>query len=73
MSGPEFLEQCRVLSPRCRLALMSGYAADRLPAPVGGHQAFPFIEKPFEPAALGRIVRELLDGDAPPADPGATA
>jgi PAS domain S-box-containing protein len=62
MSGPEFLQQCRGLCPETRLALMSGYAGNRLAEAAGDLERVPVLEKPFEPAELARIVRSILDG-----------
>ena len=60
MSGVERAEHLRTIHPSTNVLYMSGYTdhtiinCDHVPS-------IPFIQKPFQPAALSRKVREVLD------------
>jgi CheY-like chemotaxis protein len=60
LRGPDLAEQLRLLRPDLKVLFMSGYpghATDQfhLPSDV------PYIQKPFAPATLGRMIRKSLD------------
>jgi two-component system, cell cycle sensor histidine kinase and response regulator CckA len=71
VSGPVLVEQLLSKRPGMKVLFMSGYTADRIPDKVS-QEGFNFIQKPFSPAALAGIVRDVLDatgrhnGDASP-------
>jgi len=61
MDGPNLYKKLALVRPGLRALYVSGYASDAVvshgvPAADGG-----FLQKPFEPAALARKVREVLD------------
>ena len=62
MTGRELAEQLTAIRPATRVLYMSGYTEDevvRATVAVAGHA---FLQKPFDPEALARKVREVLDG-----------
>jgi signal transduction histidine kinase len=60
LTGPEALEAIRAMRPETRFILSSGYVgATRGPLPLGPQVRF--LEKPYDPEVLLRMVRELLD------------
>jgi signal transduction histidine kinase/ActR/RegA family two-component response regulator len=64
MSGPQALEQIRILHPTVRVLFMSGYTDEAiLHHGIVGSGA-PFLQKPFLPDALARKVREVLNAQA---------
>jgi two-component system cell cycle sensor histidine kinase/response regulator CckA len=64
MSGKQLSERLRALRTDLRVLYMSGYAEDII-APHGVLEAgAAFIEKPLTAQALGRKIREVLDGGA---------
>ncbi len=59
MSGTELAQHLRVIKPELKLLFMSGYTDD-----VGlgaGDQASAYLQKPFTPEVLAKVVRDLLD------------
>jgi len=65
MGGPELVRRLIKARPQTRVIFMSGYSEDAVVQPdifEGGHL---FIEKPFAPPALMRVLREALDGRPP--------
>jgi CheY-like chemotaxis protein len=60
-SGPELAERFIVVHPEARVLFVSGYADDALLTRVRGTSGA-FLAKPFTPDALGKKVREVLDG-----------
>jgi two-component system, cell cycle sensor histidine kinase and response regulator CckA len=64
MSGPDLALRARSVRPGLRVLLMSGYARDSLDrVTIGAETAF--LAKPFTPARLASVVRNVLDGLAP--------
>jgi FixJ family two-component response regulator len=65
MSGVELAGHARQVCPALRVLFMSGYADSALmrrgPIQGGAH----FIQKPFTTVALGRKVRDAIDGPSP--------
>jgi CheY-like chemotaxis protein len=61
LSGPEVLYQIRNIVPEAKVILSSGYSDG------AGDQMFPklkpsaFVSKPYRPADLARVVRQVLD------------
>ena len=64
MSGPDLAQRARSLRPDLRIVLMSGYAPESLDRDAIGWDAA-FLAKPFTPARLAHVVRNVLDGIAP--------
>lgn len=60
MGGSELIDLLSDRLPDLRVVLMSGYTSDELSHEVR-QKATAFLEKPFSPDALSRLVRELLD------------
>ncbi len=59
MSGTELAQHLRVIKPELKILFISGYTDD-----IGVTAGDPFsayLEKPFTPEALAKLVRELLD------------
>ena len=62
LRGPDLVHQIRECQPDLKVLFMSGYpghASTQLQLPDG----VPCIQKPFAPGALGRLVRQTLDGE----------
>jgi len=60
MSGPKLAEQLSALMPGLRVLLMSGYAGGLGEGELLLSPGMRYIEKPFSPAALVKLVGELL-------------
>ena len=64
VSGRELAQQLRAAAPGLKIIFTSGYSADiagkDFPLEEGGN----FLAKPFNPAALARLVRATLDAPA---------
>jgi len=67
MGGRELAQNLTVIKPDLRILFMSGYTDDVgiLAGQEDGTSAF--LQKPFTPEALARMVRHLLDTARPPA------
>jgi signal transduction histidine kinase len=70
LSGAELSEQMQREKPGLKVVLMSGYAKEYAGKLFPRRPQVRFIQKPFPPQALEKIVREILDEPAPqtPAD-----
>jgi signal transduction histidine kinase len=67
VSGREACRRIRVIRPNARFLFTSGYGGDALPGPSLEDLGIEIIAKPFDPDALLRTVRSLLDAPrAPP-------
>ncbi|HJW71929.1 MAG TPA: PAS domain S-box protein [Geothrix sp.] len=66
MDGREVLRAIRALDPGARVILCSGF--DEGAAAAGAQDVAPngFLQKPFRPAALSRLLREALEGPPRP-------
>jgi CheY-like chemotaxis protein len=59
MSGTELAQHLRAIKPELNLLFISGYTDD---VGIGGtDEASAYLQKPFTPEALSKLVRELLD------------
>jgi two-component system cell cycle sensor histidine kinase/response regulator CckA len=61
MTGKELAEHLRLLKSEVKIIYMSGYGASFLSA---GNKCCPeanFLQKPFRPAELTKIVREVIE------------
>ncbi|MFW6049624.1 MAG: hybrid sensor histidine kinase/response regulator [Myxococcota bacterium] len=65
MGGPELAEALVAERRNVRVLFSSGYSGDVVARQAPGGQDVSFLDKPFTPAALGRAVREALDGARP--------
>jgi signal transduction histidine kinase len=62
MSGRELAERLVPLRPDLRVLFMSGYTEDAILQHRILESGFAYLQKPLVPEALGRRVREVLDG-----------
>jgi CheY-like chemotaxis protein len=60
LSGLELASQLLQAKPGLKIILMSGYSAEI--ARVATIQGLSFMQKPFDPPTLARVIRERLDG-----------
>jgi CheY-like chemotaxis protein len=66
MSGKELAQHLRVIKPELKLLFMSGYTDD---VGIGaGDSSSAYLQKPFTPEALSKMVRDLLDYQTAPAN-----
>ncbi len=61
ISGPSLAEQLRNKVPNLKVLYMSGYADEALSGMTDVEPGRNFLQKPFKPAALAALVREVLD------------
>ena len=61
LSGTDVLEQIRSIEPAAKVILSSGYADARTACRGAAMHATAYVSKPYRPAGLARIVREVLD------------
>ncbi len=64
MSGPQALEQIRLLRPGLKVLFMSGYTDETMVHHGILESGAPFLQKPFLPDTLARLVREALNTQA---------
>jgi two-component system cell cycle sensor histidine kinase/response regulator CckA len=64
MSGRELAKRVRQLHPEAKIVFMSGHSEDLIDEPYAVTERDAFIQKPFPPAALARLLRGLLDQKA---------
>ena len=60
MSGPDLALRLSPIFPETKWIFMSGYTRDTDPAVVLGRPV-PFVQKPFQPMELGRLIRSVLE------------
>jgi two-component system cell cycle sensor histidine kinase/response regulator CckA len=61
MSGRELGERLAKLRPQMKILYMSGYTGDAIVGPGVLGLGLALLQKPFEPEALARKVREVLN------------
>ncbi|MBI4914324.1 MAG: response regulator [Acidobacteria bacterium] len=64
-TGPQLYWRLAGENPGLKVIFMSGYADDRSGCAEAVRDGLPFIQKPFDPAVLGRLIRDTLDGARP--------
>jgi two-component system, cell cycle sensor histidine kinase and response regulator CckA len=64
MGGRELAERLAEIRPESEVLFVSGYTAESVMRQQVLDNGVHFLQKPFTPAALGRKVRKILDGDA---------
>ncbi len=67
LRGPDLAERLVALRPGLRVLYISGYAAEAVENHDFLSQGEHYLEKPFTPDALARIVRAILDAPGPDA------
>jgi CheY-like chemotaxis protein len=65
LGGPAFVEQLRAVRPGLPALFISGYTGDAMLQRGIVEEGAAVLAKPFAPEALGRRVREVLDGRLP--------
>jgi PAS domain S-box-containing protein len=58
MNGQELAKRLKERRPEMRIIFMSGYTEDELIRNMLGDERVEFIQKPFEPDALARLIRQ---------------
>jgi two-component system cell cycle sensor histidine kinase/response regulator CckA len=61
LSGTEEFIRLREITPELKVILASGYLDAELKAEMLNAGARPFIQKPYVPSEVLRIIREVLD------------
>jgi signal transduction histidine kinase/CheY-like chemotaxis protein len=61
ISGGQLAERLRTDKPDLRVIYMSGYPGDTASRGLVLHEGVNFLQKPFDPARLAKIVRSCLD------------
>ena len=62
MGGRELVGHLLALRPDLKIIFTSGYTEDLTVRKEGAERGRAFLQKPFAPAALGKVVRQVLDG-----------
>jgi len=63
MSGREFLRALRGMGSKVKVIVSSGYAEDDQQEPLDRLDVAAYVTKPYRPATLARIVRQVLDSE----------
>ena len=65
LTGMELMQKCRALHPGLLTVLFSGNVTSKI-TELYAQKPNAFISKPFQPAALVQVVRQLLQNPNPP-------
>jgi len=63
MGGKQAYDGMVAMAPGLKVLFISGYSANAIHDSFVLHQGIPFLQKPFGPSDLARMVREVLDGE----------
>ena len=63
MGGKQAYDGMVAMAPGLKVLFISGYSANAIHDSFVVHQGLPFLQKPFGPSDLARMVREVLDGE----------
>ncbi len=62
MTGLELAEKLRALRPELKVLFCSGYGADTAAEMLATCKGYAFLQKPYQPKTLARLLREVIDG-----------
>jgi two-component system cell cycle sensor histidine kinase/response regulator CckA len=62
LGGPELVEQLHKARPHTRIIYMSGYTDNKTVRDMMADSGVNFLQKPFSPAALAELTRQVLGG-----------
>jgi len=62
LGGPELAERLQEARPETRIIYMSGYTDDKAVRDIMADSGVNFLQKPFSPAALAELTRQVLGG-----------
>jgi two-component system cell cycle sensor histidine kinase/response regulator CckA len=63
MGGKQAYDGMVAMAPGLKVLFISGYSANAIHDSFVLHPGIPFLQKPFGPSDLARMVREVLDGE----------
>ena len=66
MCGKELVDRWQTRHPKTKVIYTSGYTENAIVHKGTLNPCIFFIQKPYRPDALARMVRKVLDGDVPP-------
>jgi PAS domain S-box-containing protein len=66
MSGGELAKRLAARRPGLKVLYMSGHTSSHHGRTATAETELPFLQKPFKPDALARLIRAVLDADPPP-------
>ena len=64
MSGLQLIDSARALNPKLPVILMTGYGDKALRMRTQGLDRFAYLEKPFQPEKLVKIIRRLDEAES---------
>jgi PAS domain S-box-containing protein len=62
MSGLALAEKLQAERPELKVLFTSGYSADMAAEMLAARKGYSFLQKPYQPKTVARMVREVLDG-----------
>jgi CheY-like chemotaxis protein len=62
LGGPELVERLQEARPQTPIIYMSGYTDDKTVRDIMADSGVNFLQKPFSPAALAELTRQVLGG-----------
>ena len=71
IGGLELASRLRVLQPKIKVLIMSGYNEQIMEGQTLRDAGFSFLSKPFETSVLAKTIRQVLDESSPTKRPGA--
>src|SRR5581483_9069890 len=70
MTGRDLAETLQAEKPEMKVIFTSGYSLDVVEQDFGLRKGAPFLQKPFHPQALARMIRQMFDPLEKPNQPG---